>query len=99
MQPKYLCVNFMRFYWKQASAVGGTDAGKAKILRNVAFPKVFDIFEFATDELKQSLLQGRELETTNRGKEDADRLAGKDAAEEEKKRAEAGNSAQADVEM
>ena len=56
----------MRFYWKQASSVGGTEAGKAKILRSVAFPKVFDVFEFCTDELKQSLLQGRELEQTNR---------------------------------
>ena len=56
----------MRFYWKQASSVGGTEAGKAKILRSVAFPKVFDVFEFCTDELKRSLLQGRELEQTNR---------------------------------
>lgn len=50
--PKYLAVNFLRFYWKQASAAAGTDAGKAKILRSVLFPKVFDIFEFCTDELK-----------------------------------------------
>jgi len=54
--PKYLCVNFVRFYWKQASNVGGTEAGKAKILRQVTFPKVFDIFEFCSDELKESLL-------------------------------------------
>ena len=52
LQPKYLCVNFLRFYWKQASAASGTEAGKAKILRSVLFPKVFDIFEFCTDELK-----------------------------------------------
>lgn len=52
LQPKYLAVNFLRFYWKQASAAAGTDAGKAKILRSVLFPKVFDIFEFCTDELK-----------------------------------------------
>ena len=91
----------MRFYWKQASAVGGTEAGKAKILRNVSYPKVFDIFEFCTDELKQSLLQGRELETANREQEDTARLAG---LEEEKKAEEAkgGAAAQAeggDVEM
>ena len=75
-------MNFVRFYWKQASNAGGTEAGKAKILRNVSFPKVFDIFEFCTDELKQSLLQGRELETKNRETEDAIRLEGR---EEEKK--------------
>ena len=75
----------MRFYWKQASAAGGTEAGKAKILRNVSFPKVFDIFEFASDELKQSLTQGRELETANRAKEDEAKLAGREGEEEEKK--------------
>ena len=85
-------MNFLRFYWKQASAAAGTEAGKAKILRSVLFPKVFDIFEFCTDELKQSLLQGRELETQNRTKEDEARLAGQ--AEEEKKAA-----ADGDVEM
>ena len=52
LQPKYLCVNFLRFYWKQASAAAGTEAGKAKILRSVMFPKVFDLFELCTDELK-----------------------------------------------
>ena len=82
----------MRFYWKQASAVGGTEAGKAKILRNVSYPKVFDIFEFCTDELKQSLLQGRELETANREQEDTARLAG---LEEEKKQEESKGGANA----
>ena len=70
-------MNFVRFYWKQASNVGGTEAGKAKILRQVTFPKVFDLFEFCTDELKESLLQGRELETQNRAKEDEAKLDGK----------------------
>ena len=81
-QPKYLCVNFMRFYWKQASAAAGTEAGKAKILRSVLFPKVFDIFDFCSDELKQSLLQGRALEIANREREDNERLAGQSAAGE-----------------
>ena len=72
----------MRFFWKAASNVGGTEAGKAKILRNVQFPKVLDLFEFCSDELKQSLLQGRDLETRNRASEDASKLAG---GEEEKK--------------
>ena len=61
---------------------------------------MFDIFEFCTDELKQSLLQGRELEAANREQEDSARLAG---LEEEKKQEEAkGGAAQAeggDVEM
>ena len=60
--PSYLCVNFVRFYWKQESMTGGTKAGKAKILRSVAFPQKFDVFEFCSDELKQSLELGREFE-------------------------------------
>ena len=92
--PQYLCVQFVRFYWKQASGVAGTDAGKAKILRNVAFPKVFDMFEFCTDELKASLMHGRDLEAKNRAKEDAAALGG---TEEEKKSEETKNGA--DIEM
>ena len=75
--------------------MGGTEAGKAKILRNVSFPKVFDLFEFCSDELKESLMQGRNMEAENRAKEDADNLAGKE--EEEKKSAAA--NAGGDVEM
>ena len=53
---------------------------------------MFDIFEFCTDELKQSLLQGRELETANRAQEDEARLAG---LEEEKKLEESKGGANA----
>ncbi len=84
----------MRFFWKAASDVCCTDAGKAKILRNVQFPKCLDIFEFCTDELKQSLMQGRDLETKNRAAEDASILEGK---KEEEKKQEGG--AAADIEM
>ena len=55
----------------------GTEATKAKILRNVAFPKVLDIWEFCTDELKASLNHGRELEEKMRAEEDAKALEGK----------------------
>ena len=89
----------MRFYWKEASAVGGTDAGKAKILRQVNFPKVFDLFEFCTDELKTSLLQGRNLDSQNREAEDTIRLAGLDAEEKKKAADGAGNAVGGDVEM
>jgi ubiquitin carboxyl-terminal hydrolase 14 len=81
-------VHFVRFYWKKESTLSGTKAGKAKILRNVSFPKIFDIYELCTDELKKSLDVGREFERKIREEEDARRLAGK---EEEKK--------QEDVEM
>lgn len=51
--PSYLCVNFVRFYFKQASEVAGTEAGRAKILRSVTFSKTLDVFEFCSDSLKK----------------------------------------------
>jgi ubiquitin carboxyl-terminal hydrolase 14 len=77
--PSYLTVHFVRFYWKKESTLSGTKAGKAKILRNVSFPKVFDLYEFCTDELKKSLDHGREFERKLREEEDARRLTGADA--------------------
>ena len=52
----------MRFYWKQGSDVANTEAGKAKILRSVAFGKTLDVWEYCSDELKKSLDCGREFE-------------------------------------
>jgi len=41
----------VRFYWKKESNVGGTKAGRAKILRSVNYPRVLDIYEHCTPEL------------------------------------------------
>jgi ubiquitin carboxyl-terminal hydrolase 14 len=71
--PSYLCVNFVRFYWKGQSAAAGTDAGKAKILRSVTFPKTMDVYNMCSDELKKSLDAGREFETKLLEEEDAKR--------------------------
>lgn len=60
--PSYLCVQFVRFYWKKESNVGGTKAGKAKILRSVMFPKVLDIYNHCSESLKKSLDEGRAIE-------------------------------------
>ena len=57
--PSYLCVQFVRFYWKKESNVGGTKAGKAKILRSVMYPRVMDLYNFCTPDLKKSLDHGR----------------------------------------
>lgn len=75
--PGYLCVNFVRFYWKAESAIGGTKAGKAKILRSVAYPRVLDVYKFCSEELKKSLDCGRELDAKIRAEEDRIRLEGK----------------------
>lgn len=52
----------MRFFWKDAQVSAGTKATKTKILRNVSFPKILDVYPFCTDELKKSLDLGRERE-------------------------------------
>ena len=74
--PQYAIVQMVRFIWKNASSAAGTKAVKAKILRSVAYQKVLDLYPFCTDELKQSLDVGREMELqlsekeleTNKGK-------------------------------
>lgn len=75
--PSYLCVQFVRFYWKKESAVGGTKAGKAKILRSVAYPRVLDIYPICSNALKSKLDQGREFEAKLRAEEDEATLEGK----------------------
>lgn len=57
-----MCVQLNRFFWKKDSAVAGTKGGKSKILRNVAFPLVFDVYDYCTDDLKASLKHGRDYE-------------------------------------
>ncbi|EEB07163.1 ubiquitin carboxy terminal hydrolase Ubp6 [Schizosaccharomyces japonicus yFS275] len=52
--PKYIAVNFVRFYWKQS--IGK----KAKILRKVKFPFELDAVEFCTPELAQKLVPVRD---------------------------------------
>jgi ubiquitin carboxyl-terminal hydrolase 14 len=59
-------VQFVRFYWKHESVVAGTNAGKAKILRKVQYPRVLDIYEFCSDELRAKLDEGREIERKER---------------------------------
>lgn len=60
--PGYLCIQFVRFYWKKESNVGGTKAGKAKILRSVMYPRTLDIYNFCSESLKKTLDEGREIE-------------------------------------
>ena len=75
--PSYICINFVRFYWKKESAVGGTKAGRAKILRSVAYPRLLDLFEYCSESLQKTLLVGRDIEQKQREADDAARLEGK----------------------
>ncbi len=81
--PSYLCIQFVRFYWKKESNVGGTKAGKAKILRSVLYPKVMDLYEFCSDSLKLTLDEGRAIERKYRLEEDRIILEGKQKHGEE----------------
>lgn len=47
--PSYLIVNFVRFFWKAKQKV------KAKIVKDVKFPLVFDVYEYCSDEYKSQL--------------------------------------------
>lgn len=77
--PSYLCIQFVRFYWKKESNVGGTKAGKAKILRSVAYPRVLDLYQFCSDGLRKTLDEGRLIEEEQRIADDVARLEGKKA--------------------
>ncbi|CAN8063680.1 unnamed protein product [Agarophyton chilense] len=47
--PPFLVVQFVRFFWKPTERV------KAKILRNVSFPLVLDVYDYCTTELQQKI--------------------------------------------
>lgn len=53
--PKYLCVQFMRFYWKLTPDSRDHTGVKCKMLRPISFPIVLDVFEFCSNELKSNL--------------------------------------------
>ncbi|KAF7544434.1 hypothetical protein G7Z17_g9956 [Cylindrodendrum hubeiense] len=52
--PKYLTVQFVRFFWKRETQK------KAKIMRKVTFPQELDIVEFCSDDLKKALVPVRD---------------------------------------
>ncbi|CAD7948441.1 unnamed protein product [Amoebophrya sp. A25] len=84
--PQYLWVQFARFGYKQASALGGTEASAVKMVRKCAFSASLDVYDYATPELQKELGVGRlklrekrELETEAEAKKIAD--FGKDESE------------------
>ncbi|GLJ15109.1 hypothetical protein SUGI_0246920 [Cryptomeria japonica] len=53
--PRYLTIQFVRFFWKRESNQ------KAKILRKVNYPLELDIFDFCSDELREKLKEPRQI--------------------------------------
>nr|CAB3267544.1 ubiquitin carboxyl-terminal hydrolase 14-like [Phallusia mammillata] len=72
--PGYLCVQMVRFYFKEKGAVN------AKILKDVKFPMSFDAYELCSPELKERLRPVRDkFEAEEEAKAEAqiaDKLAG-----------------------
>lgn len=52
--PAYLTIQFVRFHYKEAKAVN------AKLLRDVKFPMLLDIFDLCSPELQQKLMPMRD---------------------------------------
>ncbi|KDO35757.1 hypothetical protein SPRG_18899 [Saprolegnia parasitica CBS 223.65] len=52
--PKYICVQFMRFYWKLTPESRDHTGVKCKMLRPISFPQVLDMFRFARTNLRPS---------------------------------------------
>ena len=53
--PRYICVQFMRFFWKATPNSADHAGVKCKIMRPVSFPDVLDAYEFCSDDLKKIL--------------------------------------------
>ena len=61
--PKYLCLQFMRFFWKATPDSRDHPNGvKCKIMRTVNFPEVLDIFNFCANDLRARMKVHRDVE-------------------------------------
>ncbi|CAJ2503587.1 Uu.00g109810.m01.CDS01 [Anthostomella pinea] len=67
--PKYLTVQFVRFFWKRETQK------KAKIMRKVTFPHELDVVEFCDDNLKKMLVPVRDkVREVRKDEEDIERM-------------------------
>ncbi|KAJ6942252.1 ubiquitin carboxyl-terminal hydrolase 7-like [Populus alba x Populus x berolinensis] len=60
--PRYLTVQFVRFFWKRESNQ------KAKILRKVDYPLQLDVYDFCSDDLRKKLEAPRQILRDEEGK-------------------------------
>ncbi|KAJ6327547.1 hypothetical protein OIU78_014421, partial [Salix suchowensis] len=60
--PRYLTVQFVRFFWKRESNQ------KAKILRKVDYPLELDVYNFCSDDLRKNLEAPRQILRDEEGK-------------------------------
>ena len=60
--PRYLCIQFMRFFWKATPDSRDHAGGKCKIMRKVSFPDVLDVYDFCNPTLQAALKANRDRE-------------------------------------
>ena len=53
--PPYLCVQFMRFFWKPTPNNDDHAGVKCKIMRPVSFPETLDVFDYCSKDLQHRL--------------------------------------------
>ncbi|CAF0882803.1 unnamed protein product [Brachionus calyciflorus] len=53
--PAYLCIQLVRFFYKEKEKVS------AKVLKDVKFPMVLDVFDLCTSDLQKKIIPQREL--------------------------------------
>lgn len=88
--PKYLCVQFMRFYWKATPESRDHTGVKCKMLRPISFPMTLDVYDFCTDELQATMKISRDRNAEKILNEFKDKSEGekKEEKAEEKKEAD-----------
>ncbi|KAJ8518747.1 hypothetical protein ON010_g18165 [Phytophthora cinnamomi] len=88
--PKYLCVQFMRFYWKATPESRDHTGVKCKMLRPISFPMTLDVYDFCSDELKATMKISRDRNAEKILNEFKEKPAGekKEGDAEEKKEAD-----------
>jgi ubiquitin carboxyl-terminal hydrolase 14 len=57
--PRYLCVQFMRFFWKATPESRDHAGVKCKVLRKVTYPETLDAYDFCNATLQEALRQNR----------------------------------------
>ena len=83
--PRYLCIQFMRFFWKATPDSRDHAGVKCKIMRKVSFPDTLDVYDFCSPALQAALKANRDKEDKKIEEEMASKRAklSKDGQEEE----------------
>ncbi|XP_047313307.1 ubiquitin carboxyl-terminal hydrolase 6-like [Impatiens glandulifera] len=84
--PRYLTIQFVRFFWKRESNQ------KAKILRKVDYPLELDIYDLCSDDLRKKLEAPRKFLRDEEGKKLGLKPSGKSSDEKDVKMTEAEGS-------